>query len=107
MGEVKTEEVYLAAHYGLILTMIKYRYIHLSGNIKHNFHFIFLLTVSVPHNFWLVFLHSWINNDSAAQTHCLALSAKSHFKFVNDGGLKGDTMLRTETICRHGRKIQN
>lgn len=75
-------------------------------NTRHYFHFIHLLTVSVPHHFRLVFLHSWKNNDSAAQTHCLALVAKGHFEFLNDGSIKGNTMLRAETICRDERNTQ-
>lgn len=58
-----------------------------------------VLTVSVPNNLGLVFLHSGINDDGAAQAQCLALSAKGHFKLVQDGRFKGNAMFRAETIC--------
>lgn len=70
----------------------------------HYFCFIFLLTVSVPDYIRLVFFHSGINDDSAAQTQSLAFTAKGYFEFVNDGCSKGNTMLRAETICKRGIK---
>ena len=58
-----------------------------------------LLTVSVPYNFRLVVFHSGVNDHSAAQTQCLAFSAKGHFKFVKDGCSKGNAILMGETVC--------
>jgi len=66
--------------------------------INPYFLLILLLTVSVPHDFRLVFFHSGINNDSATQTQCLPFTAKSNIKFVDDGCLKGNTVFRAETI---------
>ena len=80
--------------------------IFLKRKMKQYSHFIFLLTVSVPHDLRLVFFHSGINNDSAAKTHCLAFTAKSHFKFLNDGGSKGDTVLSAETVYKKRKKLQ-
>lgn len=67
---------------------------------------IFLLTVSVPHDIRLIFLHSGKDDDSAANTQRLSLCAKGHFEFVNDGCFKGDAMLSTETICRRETKLK-
>lgn len=79
----------------------------LRKTITRNFHFILSLTVSVPHDFRLVFFHSGINDDSAAEAQCLPFRAKSHFKFVNNGGFKGNTMLRAKTIYRHRKGSQH
>lgn len=64
-----------------------------------------ILTISVPLNVWFEALDIRIDDNCAAQTHCLAFSPKGYIKFVDKADFKpGSIAMRSNSNCMKKKK---